>query len=235
MATKASERRSSYSSPAILARRKRILEIARELIAEKGYAQFNLGELGQRAGVAKQTVYNIFGTRERTIATAISEYFEERDSQIRYTSQPATMERMIERQVVATRASASLPHYIGAVMAIYFSVDSDPDIWAAMHRIATYPHKAWIEALAAQGELQPWVDPDRLIDDLGAFSSLVLLDWCRGGIDTEASIRRKLLGALAMIAGSTRGETQLAVSARLEQIALHGVPDYAPAAPPKSA
>ena len=120
---------------------------------------------------------------------------------------------------------------VGAVMAIYFSVDSDPDIWAAMHRIATYPHKAWIEALAAQGDLQPWVDPERLIDDLGAFSSLVLLDWCRGGIDVETSIRRKLLGALAMIAGSTRGEAQLAVSARLEQIALHGVPDYAPTYP----
>ena len=108
MATNASERRKGYSSPAIVARRKRILDITRTLIAEKGYAQFSVGEVGQRAGVAKQTIYNIFGTRERIIATAINDYFEERESAYRYASAPATMERMIERHVVASRASASM-------------------------------------------------------------------------------------------------------------------------------
>jgi AcrR family transcriptional regulator len=226
VASKASERRSSYSSPAIVARRKRILDIARALIAEKGYAQFNLGEVGTRAGVAKQTVYNIFGTRERIIATAISDYFEERESLIRYTSQPGTMERMIERLVVATRASESMPNYLGAVMAIYFSVDTDPDIWAAMHEVATYPHKAWIESLAAQGALQPWVEPAALIDDLAAHTSLALLDWCRGRLDTEQSIRQKVIGALTLAAGSTTGAASAEISAKLADIAANGLPDY---------
>lgn len=227
MASKPSERRSSYSSPAIVARRKRILEIARELIAEKGYAQFNLGEVGVRAGVAKQTVYNIFGTRERIIATAISDYFEERENLIRYASQPATLDRMIERLVVATRSSASMPNYLGAVMAIYFSIETDPDIWAAMHEIAIYPHKAWIEALAQRQQLRPWVDPAVLIDDLGAHTSLALLDWCRGRTDTELSIHRKVVGALTIVAGSTIGAAHDEVLARLEHITRHGIPDYA--------
>lgn len=226
VASKASERRSNYSSPAIVARRKRILDIARALIAEKGYAQFNLGEVGVRAGVAKQTVYNIFGTRERIIATAISDYFEERESLIRYTSEPATMDRMIERLVVATRASESMPNYLGAVMAIYFAIDTDPDIWAAMHDIATYPHKAWIESLARQGLLQPWVDPAALIDDLAAHTSLALLDWCRGRLDTEQSIRQKVIGTLTIAAGSTVGEANAEISAKLAEIVANGLPDY---------
>lgn len=227
MASKASERRSNYASPAIVARRKRILEIARELIAEKGYAQFNLGEVGQRAGVAKQTVYNIFGTRERIIATAISDYFEEREGLIRYTSQPATMDRMIERIVVATRASESMPHYLGAVMAIYFSLDTDPDMWAAMHRVATYPHKAWIESLAERQQLAAWVDPAVLVDDLAAHTSLALLDWCRGRIDTGLSIQRKVVGALTIVAGSTIGAARDEVLARLDDISRGGVPEFA--------
>lgn len=229
MASRVSEKRSSYASPAIIARRKRILEIARELIAEKGYAQFNLGEVGQRAGVAKQTVYNIFGTRERIIATAINEYFEEREALIRYASQPATMERMIERLVVATRASESMPHYLGAVMAIYFSIDTDPDIWAAMHRVATYPHRAWIHAMAEQQQLQPWIDPDGLIDTLAAHTSFAVLDWCRGHIDTELSIHRKVVGTLTIVGGAMTGEAQAGVMAKLDEIHRHGIPDYAEA------
>lgn len=229
VASKASEKRNSYASPAIIARRKRILEIARELISEKGYAQFNLGEVGQRAGVAKQTVYNIFGSRERIIATAINDYFEEREARIRYVSQPATMERMIERLVVATHASESMPHYLGAVMAIYFSVDTDPDIWAAMHRVATYPHRAWIESLAEKQQLQPWIEPSSLIDTLAAHTSLAVLDWCRGKIDTGQSIHRKVVGTLTIVAGSTIGEAQADAMAKLDEIHRHGIPDYAEA------
>jgi len=42
----------TYSSPAILARRRRILEETRRLIAEQGLVNFNMNELCKRAGVA---------------------------------------------------------------------------------------------------------------------------------------------------------------------------------------
>ncbi len=226
MATNASERRKGYSSPAIVARRKRILDITRALIAEKGYAQFSVGEVGQRAGVAKQTIYNIFGTRERIIATAINDYFEERESAYRYASQPATMERMIERQVVASRASASMPHYLGAMMAIYFALDTDPEIWNALHKVATYPHRGWIESLAEQGALQAWVDPVTLSDDLAAHSNQALLDWCRGQVDTESSIRRKVFGALTYVAGAATEPVRTQILDKLGELARDGLPAY---------
>lgn len=226
MATNASERRKGYSSPAIVARRKRILDITRTLIAEKGYAQFSVGEVGQRAGVAKQTIYNIFGTRERIIATAINDYFEERESAFRYASQPATMERMIERHVVASRASASMPHYLGAMMAIYFALDTDPEIWDALHKVATYPHRGWIESLAERGALQPWIDPATLIDDLAAHANQALLDWCRGQVDSETSIRRKVLGSLTFVAGAATDQVRAEVLAKLDELARDGLPAY---------
>jgi AcrR family transcriptional regulator len=225
--SRTAERRASYSSPAILARRQRILDFARVLIGERGYANFNLSDLGARAGVAKQTIYNIFGTKERLIATAINDYFEEREGRIRYVSKPATMERMIERVIVAGRASLSIPHYISALMAIYHAVDTDPDIWAAIHEVGTYPHRAWIESLAERGLLQPWIDPAELIDDLAAQRDLVLLEWCRGKLDDELSIVRKVVGSLTLMAGATRGEARTEVEARLAEILRDGLPRYA--------
>ncbi len=226
MATNASERRKGYSSPAIVARRKRILDITRALIAEKGYAQFSVGEVGQRAGVAKQTIYNIFGTRERIIATAINDYFEERESAYRYASLPATMERMIERHVVATRASASMPHYLGAMMAIYFALDTDQEIWGALHKVATYPHQGWIESLAQRGALHAWIDPVTLIDDLAAHANQALLDWCRNQVDTETSIRRKVFGALTLVAGATIDPVRAQILDKLGELARDGLPGY---------
>lgn len=221
------ERRASYSSPAILARRQRILDFTRVLIGEHGYANFNVGELGARAGVAKQTIYNIFGTKERLIATAINDYFEEREGRIRYTSQPATMERMIERVIVAGRASQSIPHYLTAVMAIYHAVDTDPDIWEAIHQVGIYPQRAWIETLAERGQLQPWVEADKLIDEIAAQRNLVLLEWCRGKLDNDEALRRKVVGALSMMVGATRGEARAEIEARLLEIVDKGLPDYA--------
>lgn len=226
MATKATARRKGYSSPAIVARRKRILDITRAMIAEKGYAQFSVGELGQRADVAKQTIYNIFGTRERIVATAINDYFEERESSFSYASKPATMERMIERMIVATRASKSMPNYLGAMMAIYFSLDTDPEIWGALHAIAAYPHKAWIEALAASGALQAWVDPALLIDDIAAHTNVRLLEWCRGQVDMETSIQRKVVGALTLVAGAADGPVRDDVLRVLGELRADGLPQY---------
>lgn len=235
MELKTTERRASYSSPAILARRQRILDFTRVLISERGYANFNLGELGARAGVAKQTIYNIFGTKERLIATAINDYFEEREKRIHYTSAPATMERMIERMIVAGRASQSIPHYMAALMAIHHALDTDPDIWEAIHRVSTYPHRAWIKRLAEKGDLQPWVDAPTLIDELAAHSNLVLLEWCRGKIDGDGSLSRRVIGSLSIMAGATRGSARQEIEARLAQIADQGLPSYPEPEPSESA
>ena len=59
------DRPQTYSSPAIIERRRRILEETRKVIAEQGIAALSMNEIGQRAGVAKRTLYNAFQTRER--------------------------------------------------------------------------------------------------------------------------------------------------------------------------
>jgi len=224
--TNVARKRANYSSPAILARRARILELARELVAEQGLAGFSVSELGQRAGVAKQTIYNIFQTKERMIATAINEYFEQREDQIRYRSPPATMERMIERTIIAGRRVVELPHYMSALMMIYFSADADADIWAAIQRSTTHAHKPWIESLAADGMLQSWAAPDLLVADMAVLRNGITLEWCRGHIDMEEALRRKVIGLLTLAAGATREPVRGAAEVRLEEIVARGVPDY---------
>jgi AcrR family transcriptional regulator len=230
MAQKLIERPATYASPTILARRARILDLTRELIAERGYAGFSLKEIGVRAGVAKQTLYNIFQTKERMIATAINQYFKDNEDSIHYASQPGTMDRMIERTIVAGKRSQRVPNYMSALMAIYHSPDADPDIWEVIHRVGTYPHLLWIEDLARRKLLQSWIEPKALIDDVGAYRYLIVLEWCRGGISDEEALRRKVIGSLSMMVGATIDPVRGEIEAKLRDIVAKGVPSY-PAAP----
>jgi len=122
-----------YSSPAIRARRRRILDETRKLIAERGLSGFSMDEICRRADVAKRTLYNAFQTRERMIAIAIHEYFSRYISKLPYTAPPGTLQSSIERIVFVIQRNRQIRNYIAAILSIYFSPDVDDTIWQTMH------------------------------------------------------------------------------------------------------
>ena len=82
----------TYGSPKIFERRRRILETARLLIAERGYDGFGIRELCERASVAPQTVYKAFESKERIIALAIRHHFQLFAKQQAYHFDKASLE-----------------------------------------------------------------------------------------------------------------------------------------------
>ena len=225
-----STRPAQYASAAILERRKALLREVLAMVAEEGFERFNIRDLSARAGVAKQTIYNIFETRERLLATAIYSYFEENDQAIDYQTPPGTLERLIERSVVAGTRALQIPNYMRALMALYHAADADPDIWAAIHQVGTYAQEVWIRALASEGLLQPWVDPDALIDDMARYRYGIIYEWCRGRIPASELVAREVVGSLSLMRGATRGDGQAAIETALIDIMQNGLPNYAPAA-----
>jgi AcrR family transcriptional regulator len=157
------------------------------VIAEQGISALNMNDIGRRA-VAKRTLYNAFQTRERMIAAAIQEYFEEYISRITFTQPPGSLQHNLERMISVVQRNRRIPNYIRAIMALYFSPDVDEDIWLAMHSIATHHHRAWIETLEAGRQLQPWVAVGTLVDDLVRLEYAMINDWARGRIPDEAII-----------------------------------------------
>jgi AcrR family transcriptional regulator len=221
-----------YSSPAIHERRRRILDETRKMIAERGLSDFSMDEIGQRAGVAKRTLYNAFQTKERMIAIAIHEYFERYLSQIPFTGPVGSMQRNVERMVYMIRRDLQIRNYISAIMAIYFSADAESDIWKTMHSMAVDGNLQWIRAYEAKRQLQPWVDPDRLADDVVRTAYAILNDWCRGRIKDEDILLHFVSACLTVAAGATRGAARKEIEAMLEDFHANGIPVSPP--PPRS-
>ncbi|NLG55922.1 MAG: TetR/AcrR family transcriptional regulator [Rhodococcus sp.] len=54
--------------------RSKILDAVREVIGQSGFSSVTIASVAQAAGVTRQTVYSIFGTREDLVSQAVSEH-----------------------------------------------------------------------------------------------------------------------------------------------------------------
>lgn len=217
------ERTQTYASPAIIARRRRILEETRKVIAEKGVANLSMNEIGVRAGVVKRTLYNAFQTRERMIAAAIQEYFDEYISKIPYTSTPGSLMHNVERMVSVVQRNRKIRNYIRAIMSLYFSQEADGDIWEAMHEMATKSNLKWFLLLSSKRQLQPWVNPSQLADDVVRLEYSTINAWAQGRLSDEEIIPRLLQSYLTLVAGATRGVARREIEELLQEIKEEGI------------
>lgn len=217
-----SERAQTYSSPAIRARRSRILEETRKAIAEEGIAALSMNEVGKRAGVAKRTLYNAFQTRERMIAIAIQEYFDEFVKRISYTNPVGTLMHNVERMVTVVNRNRQIRNYIRAIMALYFSPEADTDIWQAMHSMATRSNLEWTRMLQLKRQLQPWADAERLADDVVRLEYATINAWAQGRIGDDEIVPHLLQSYLTFVAGATRGAARREIEDLLREVMEHG-------------
>ncbi len=214
----------SYSSPAMKERRRRILAEARQLIAERGVTGFSLAELGKRAGVAKQTLYYAFGSKEAVVAAAILDYFEEYEAAIPYRAAPGSLDRLIERQVAIGRRNLGIRNYVAALVSIYFG--DAPQLWSAMHAVAAQSHRTFVSRLVETGGLQGWRNPDEVVDGMVGQLFITANAWVQGRIADERMIDRLVLALLTYLSGLVEGETRAEVDAALERIAREGAEAY---------
>lgn len=216
-----SSRSGSYASPSILARRHRILREARKMIAKGGIATLSMDEVSRRAGVAKRTLYNAFQSKERLIAAAIQQYFDEYASRITYSTEEATLERVLERLVVVARRNLAIRNYTRALMGVYFSHEVDPDIRDAIHRIAADAQDPLLHALARKRQLQSWVDIETLSNHLVRLRYAIAHAWAEGLISDEDFLVELTRAFFTYLAGACTGAARKQIDTMVKTLADH--------------
>jgi AcrR family transcriptional regulator len=149
--------------------RRRILDAAGELFVEQGYGATSLQEVADRAGVAVQTIYFVFGNKR----ALLKELF---DLTIAGDDEPvATMDRPWFREAMAAAtADAHLRAHIGGTREILERVAAITGVWATA--LATDPE---IATMWGQGE-----DP-RLVVHATAARALMAKPGAREDVTAE--------------------------------------------------
>lgn len=218
------DRPQTYASPAILARRRRILAETRKMLAEEGISALSMAEIGKRSGVAKRTLYNAFQTREGLVSAAINEYFIEFIALLEEGADAGTMDHAVDRLVAVCDRIQILRNYVGAVMTIYFGADTEKSIVATIRHLSQEAHRGWAETIDAQNQFNPWIDTAQLTSAVTLMEFGTLNDWCHGRLPPENIGYRVVVNYLTLMAGATRGKTRRDIEAKLRDIAENGLP-----------
>ena len=209
-----------YTSGAIQARRRRILRETRKLIGERGIEGFTVRELCARAEIAQRTLYNAFGSKDRLIAIAIREAYEEFNRTARYHAGADTLAGMLERLVTVNRRNFRARNYTRAVTALYFAPTTHHDIWHALQEMTFLNLRVWLATLKASGDLAPAVETETMAALIANVEYATINDWAQGRITNSDYIPRLLENVLVVVIGNTTGATRdeaIAIRARLRE------------------
>jgi AcrR family transcriptional regulator len=221
------EKQLIYSSTPIHERRQRILHEARKMIAESGIEGFSIRTLCRKADVAQRTLYNAFHSKDRIIALAIREAYEEVNGYMRYRTSAETLEGIVDRLISVNRRNFKARNYTRAVTSIYFSPHTGEDVWNALRDMVFLNLRQWLDRLEREGELQPWVNLDELAETFANIEYSIINDWARRRIKDEDYIRRLITAVLALAVGATKGKTCDQANQMLETIARSGeLPEF---------
>ena len=216
-----------YVSPLILERRRRLLREARQMIGEGGLENFSVRQLCRRAEVAQRTLYNAFHTKDRVIALAIREAYDAFNDHVRYRTEADTLAGMLDRTIAINRRNLKVRNYTRAVVAIYFAPGTPRDVWETLRAMSVGWVTEWLAAVAARGELQPWVSPEHFATTMANLQYATINNWALGRLSDEEYLPQLIERMLLLLIGALRGPVRDDAQAYLLDIKRTGeVPTF---------
>lgn len=199
-------------------RRARILQTARELIDESGYAGMTTRELASRAGVSATTLFNLYNTKEELLLAALREQLDGMGGELDESQGNPGWERILAfLQVIASQSDRTPAYALAIVHALLQAGRGDPLV-----RILVGNFRAVIEQsldhMASKRQLRDGVAAEDLAQSLVAAFWGVEMLWEKGVIDDGSLSRTSSATTLSILAASTRGQTQKAIDTRLRDL-----------------
>lgn len=174
------------------------------MIAEDGLDGFSIRKLCQRAGVAQRTLYNAFQNKDRLIAFAIREAFDEFQAYVRTGTDPGSLQGLLSRTIAINRRNFRVRNYTKAVCAIYFAPATPRDVWQTLQDMSLQGNLQWLAQRRA--DLHPWIDLDHFAHSMANVQYATINDWCLERLTDEEYLPRLAENMLLLIIGAVQGE-----------------------------
>jgi len=188
------------------ARRQRILEAARTLIARGGVQALSMRKLALEAGVSVTTLYNLFGVRNAILAALVHDAIDRIDQIL---EDEAPLDDPIERcravitvsvRYIGDQEAVFRPMVLTLYQGLLLGGIERPDT----SERAAHMQQVAIEKAIAEGLLRDTLDPGVLASQIYHGYDLACCQWAYGLIDTAGFRARALYGLyVALLAVAT--------------------------------
>lgn len=198
-----------YKSNAILERRRRILRETRNLIAETGYASFNIRDLCARADIAQKTLYNAFGGKDNVIASAVQEFIIEFNERTTFRFPGDTLDGVLEGTLRMQAENMRVAAYTRAIVAVFYASSGSEYVRRSIRETCNRWNTPFVTAIEEANGLAIGVSREWFSHMLISSSFSVTSDWCAGEIPDDEFLNRAAETLLIVVAGATRGKVNL--------------------------
>jgi AcrR family transcriptional regulator len=212
--------RRKYGSQVMADRRQRILAQAQAMLDELGVEGFTIRELSSRADVAQRTLYNLFGSKEDIVASAIHDHFAGLLAEMPPPPAAADFPGYLRRIDAILDRTIELKRYATAMVGVFFSPSVDRRLYDTLRWISEGGSAAWLPRAVEGGvlvKLSP-EDYERLSTLLINTGYANITDWAAGRISTEEMKIRFKLNFLICIQPLTRPAHRATLAALLERV-----------------
>lgn len=211
-----------YASVLMADRKSRILSEAQHLLDEQGVKGFTIRELSRRADVAQRTLYNVFGSKEDIIVSAIEAYHA--TLQMPQNGPADDLEQELNVIEAAARVVISLRRYATAMVDVFFSPTVDRRIYDSLRRISLSGANHWVELAGAEKVLVKMSDADfeRLRALLVNVTYANITDWAASRISDAELILRWKINFLIILRNYLRPTQRKIADALLNRLSAEG-------------
>ncbi len=182
------------------ARRARILDCAREIIAEQGFEGLTIRGLAEAARVTTPTIYNLVGSKNQVLAAVIADRVE------RFLREIEGSEGDVIAVVQANlRELLRMPRYYRAILPVLFGSDEAAEPRRVVGQAVSSQIEAGLARLMEEGALEAWVDAKALTTQIQASLGGAAIAWARGQTSDAAFAKQELYGTALLLASVARG------------------------------
>ena len=198
-----------------LERREHILDAARKLIAERGYAGITMRDLAARCRVSVPTLYNQFGSKDSLLAAAVETHFAGLLATSREKADWHGCERLIGVMGVCADNMVRLPRYNRSLLRAFMGArDTAPIEETIMSELACELGRA-LDEMAQRRQLVDWIDRPVLTQQVTAAVVATSVAWSVGALDDDGLRAAMIHAAAGMVLGVARGAARTALEAEL--------------------
>ena len=198
-------------------RKRRILDVARKLIAEKGYDGVTMRELADLSLVSVPTLYNLFGGKNELLFAAVESYFKDLLGGSALATAGVGLDRILFLTKMMGRETPRNAQHARSLMGFFGNISDAGGIHELVARQLTAQLRHALDEMQQTRQLAAWVEPGPLAERLASQLSITMFEWARQQLTDEGLLGAMLYGTSVTLLGLARGKAAVELEALVRE------------------
>ena len=198
-------------------RKRRILDVARKLIAEKGYDGVTMRELADLSLVSVPTLYNLFGGKNELLFAAVESYFADLLGNTALANAGDGLDRILFLTKMLGKETPRHAQHARSLMGFFGNISDAGGIHELVAHQLTAQLRDALDEMQQKRQLAAWVEAAPLAERLASQLSITMFEWARQQLTDDGLLGAMLYGTSVTLLGLARGKASTKLEALVRE------------------